>query len=216
MTQKEHNKLKQSDGQQVGRRCSKRYSSMKTIPRILAAVLFLTSATVVFATSEEIVLSSSSIGNMPISPGKEISLHMISLHFSGYRVTHEIGEGDSPDFHLFTVSTYEGDNMFFFVSYVRDPSEYVKGKVKLDEVVVLSSLIVDEFGISPGMSVKEALKLRKDLDFGAGHMDNYLGKDQLWYLFRVNDYHGTQVTREMAMEADPKVDAISWPHPKWR
>jgi hypothetical protein len=54
------------------------------------------------------------------------------------------------------------------------------------------------------------------LDFGAGHMDNYLGKGNLWYLFSVDKMHGTVVSKSMALKSNPRIDCISWPRVRWR
>ena len=65
------------------------------------------------------------------------------------------------------------------------------------------------------MTIGQAIAKRKNLKFGAGHMDNYLGKDKIWYMFGVEKKHGTQVTKKMAVTANPKISVISWPNPWW-
>lgn len=60
------------------------------------------------------------------------------------------------------------------------------------------------------------IKIRNDLKFGAGHMDNYLGKDKVWYLFTVKELHGTRVTRDIALKANPKIEVVTWPYPRWQ
>jgi hypothetical protein len=40
-------------------------------------------------------------------------------------------------------------------------------------------------------------------------MDNYLGNGSVWCLFSVNDTQLTTVTEYMAVEANPKINAIS-------
>ena len=168
------------------------------------------------AKEEKLILTINSIGEMPISKGMDISIHKIMKHFPYHKVTQEIGFGDSPDFHLFTVSTREGEELISFISFIEKQEEYEQGIVKLNEVVIYSSTIKDEYGVSPGMPVSKVLELRNELEFGARHSDNYLGKDKIWYLFSVEGIHGTQVTRDAAIKANPKVDVISWPYPRWR
>ena len=164
---------------------------------------------------EQIILTDTSIGNIPIEVGGDISLYKIRNSFRYHRVTQEIREGDSPDYHLFTVSTYEGEVLIYFISYINKTDEYEKGIVKLHEVIAHSPKIKDQYGISPKMTVDQAIAKRKDLKFGAGHMDNYLGKDKIWYMFGVEQKHGTQVTEQMAITANPKISVISWPNPWW-
>ncbi|MEM9690397.1 MAG: hypothetical protein AAF917_13075, partial [Pseudomonadota bacterium] len=103
-----------------------------------------------------------------------------------------------------------------FISYI--PYGTVDGDISigLDEVVLHSPETVDAFGISPGSPIADALAARDDLEFGAGHMDNFLGRDRIWYLFYVDGLHGTHVSRQQAVESNPKRDVISWPYPRWR
>jgi hypothetical protein len=153
---------------------------------------------------------------MPLKVGMKISLYKIRNFFPYHKVTQEIREGDSPDYHLFIVSTHEGEALISFISYINEPNDYEASIVKLDELVIYSSKTRDEFGVSPGMHIDQALAKRKDLKFGAGHMDNYLGNGSIWYLFSVNHTHGTAVTEKVAVKVNPIIDAISWPYPRWR
>jgi hypothetical protein len=114
------------------------------------------------------------------------------------------------------VSTYENENLISFISFINESDGYEKSTVKLDEVIIHSSKIQDHYGVEPNMTISQALKKRKDLKFGAGHMDNYFGNDKIWYMFSVNQLHGTQVSREVAINANPKIQSISWPIPWWR
>ena len=168
------------------------------------------------AAQDKIILTSTSIGNMHIEVGIEISLYKIKNHFPLYKVTHQIASGDSPDFHLFSVSTYDNENLISFISFINESDGYEKSTVKLDEVIIHSSKVQDHYGVEPNMTIAQALKKRKGLKFGAGHMDNYFGNDKIWYMFSVNQLHGTQVSREVAINANPKIQSISWPIPWWR
>jgi len=170
----------------------------------------------VFA-DDEIVLNENSIGSMKIEPGMKISLYKIWGEFSKYKVSHEINEGDSPDYHRFIVATHSGESLVSFISYIENASEYEQARVELDEVVVHSNKIKDQYGVRVGMNISTALRLRGgDLDFGIGHIDNYLGKNKIWNLFSVEDKHGVSVTKEMALKVDPEISAITWPYPRWR
>ncbi len=182
---------------------------------MLAVFVFFSFA--VFTEEEKpIVLSATAIGSMKIEVGMPISLFQVSKGFPFYRVSQEIGQGDSPDFHLFKVSSHDNEDLIYFISYIKAQADYEKAVVKLDEIMTCSDKVMDEFGISPKMTIKQALQKRKGLQFGAGHMDNYLGLDNIWYLFSVNGLHGTGVSKEVALKADPQIDCISWPYARWR
>jgi hypothetical protein len=184
--------------------------------RLIILLIALISFAGQAAEEKKLILTESSIGEMPIKVGMKISLYKIRNHFRYYRVTQEIAEGDSPDYNLFVVSTHEGEELISFISYINESDDYEEGVVKLDEVVIYGTKTQDEFGVTPGMHIKQAIAKRKELKFGAGHMDNYLGNGSVWYLFSVNQTHGTAVTEDMAVEANPKIDAISWPYPRWQ
>jgi hypothetical protein len=185
---------------------------MRKLIILILVILPLGSA----AEKTNLVLTDDSIGSMAIEPEMEISLFKIMRHFQSYKVSHEIRSGDSPDYHSFVVSTYQGEALVSFISYIEKDSEYENGVVKLDEVLVHSSIVQDQYGISIGSTINAALKEREELKFGAGHMDNYMGNGKIWYLFYVKGKHGTQVTKEEAVAENPKIDAISWPYPRWR
>lgn len=166
------------------------------------------------AGQETLLLSDNSIGNMKISKGMDISLYKIRAAFPNYRVSHEIAQGDSPDYHLFTVSSHEGEALLFFHSYIHEKKDYESGIVKLDELVSCSELVVSSAKVGPKMTISSIPQL-ESLEFGAGHMNNYLGMDKLWYLFSVGDLHGTAVSKELAIELNPQIECISWPAPWW-
>ena len=168
------------------------------------------------AESESLVLTSNSLGGLVLKEKDAISLQILKDQFSSKRVTHEIGSGDSPDFHIFTIATNDGEKIASFISYISSEKERGNTVVPLDEVVVYSPLITDEYGISVGMKLNEAVKLRREMEFGAGHMDNYMGNNKIWYLFRVGEMHGTMVSKEAVIQSNPKIEVISWPYPRWR
>jgi len=167
------------------------------------------------AAQDKIILTDTSIGDMPIEVGAKISLYKIKQYFPYYKVTQQIASGDSPDYHLYVVSTYENEELIYFISYINEPDEYEKSIVKLDEVIIHTSIIQDQYGVTPNMTISEAIEKRKYLKFGAGHMDNYFGNGKIWYMFSVNQTHGTQVTKEMAVIENPKIQSVTWPIPRW-
>ena len=172
-----------------------------------------------FATASErqtIVLTESSIGTFEISAGKKISLHMLSKAFPEYRVTHEIGMGDSPDFHLFTVATHQGEAIISFISYVQEQSMYEAALVPLDEVLLLAGDVKDQYGVSPGDTLSSALQKRPKMEHGYGHMDSYLGTGKIWYLFHATTAEGIEVPLDQATKINPRIEVISGPVPRWR
>ncbi len=176
--------------------------------RFIIGLLFLSIATPILASEQKLVLTGKSIGGMEISPEMKISLYRIQQHFPFYSVTQRIGQGDSPDFHIFTASTHEGEKLFSFISYIENLNGYEKSVVKLNEIIVTSSKVVDEYGVSIGMQVKDAIDLRSNPELGQGHMDFYVGGGNIWYLHW--DYFDLDNPKTVL------IDAISWPYPKWR
>lgn len=180
---------------------------------ILLVVLLLTSC--VSTQQNKMMLTNTSIGDMPIGVGKEISLADIKQYFPLYTVSHKIASGDSPDYHLYVLSSQEGEVLVSFISYINQPDGYKNSRVKLDEIIVHSSKIQDQFGVTPNMAINQALAKRNNVKFGAGHTNNYLGNDKIWYMFSVNQLHGTQVTKAIAVAANPNIESITWPNPRW-
>jgi len=121
-------------------------------------------------------------------------------------VTHQITSGDSPGYHLFTISLHDGKWSISIISYINESENYEQAVVKLDEVLLYSEYTKNVFGVSPKMHIKEIIALRKNLKFGTGQLDNYLGENR----------HGVGVTKEIAINVNPQVDAIIWPYPRWR
>jgi hypothetical protein len=178
-------------------------------------ILFLILSTSICAKEEHMIFTESSIGPMKIKENMEISLYKISQTFPYYKVTQRIGQGDSPDFHSFTVSTWEGEELIEFISYINKKEDYEKSIVKLDEVITCNEKVKDNYGISPKTKFKVADKSRDNMTYGDGHMDNFLGKDKLWYLFTVPNGQFNRGNRELAEKVNPAIQCISWPYPRW-
>ncbi len=183
---------------------------------ILVSVLVLAALSVSWAGEDQIVLTADSVGEMHLESGMPISTEHIAVHFPGHIVTSEMRSGDSPDYRFFKVESRDGELLIGFISYIKEEVENGDVPAGLDEVVLYSPQTVDEFGISPGDEISEALAAREGLIFGAGHMDNHFGRDRIWYLFHVDDLHGVQVSEQRAVESNPRIDVISWPYPRWR
>lgn len=178
-------------------------------------VLLFTVSISICAKEESLVFTESSIGPMEIQEKMDISLYQINQHFPFYKVTQSIGQGDSPDFHSFTVSTWEGEELIEFISYIQDSEDYEKAIVQLDEVITCSDKITDNFGVKPKTKFNLAIKSRENLTYGDGHLDNYLGKGKLWYLFSVSNGDFSRGNQEMAVKVNPEIRCISWPYARW-
>lgn len=169
------------------------------------------------ANEDKLVLTETSIGQMNLVEGMEISLYKLSQQFPGYVVTQRIGHGDSPDFFSFEVSTWEGEEVIAFISFINEEEQggYEKSIVKLDEVISCSNKVIDSYGVSPGKKFNEIYETRKEMVYGFGHMDNFLGKRKLWYLFSVPNGQFTQGSIEIAKKTNPEIECLSWPYPRW-
>jgi hypothetical protein len=132
--------------------------------RLIIILVVLISFSAQAAEYKKIILTKTSIGDMPIEVRMKISLYKIRNNFPYYRVTQEITEGDSPSYNLFIVSTHEGEELISFISYINEPDGYEESVVKLDEVVFYPTKTQDEFGVTPGMHSKQAVAKRKILN----------------------------------------------------
>jgi len=182
--------------------------------RILS-LFFLIVSISICAKEEVLVFTESSIGPMKITEKMDISLFQIGKKFPYYKVTQRIGQGDSPDFHSFTVSDWEGEELIEFISYINKPEDYEKAIVKLDEVITCNEKVKDAFGVSPKSKFKIAQKPREDMTYGDGHMDNFLGKGKLWYLFTIPNGQFSRGSQEQAEKINPEIMCISWPYARW-
>ncbi len=169
----------------------------------------------------EIILTDNMIGKMKIEKGLKVSLHSISNNFSRYFVRQEIKEGEEGSFHSFTVSTFRGKKLIEFISKIEKEEDFEKAKVELDEIIVYGENIKDQYGVHPGMMLRDVAKKRSGMDFGHGHMDDYhLGSEKIWYVFRIVFRNVKQPdgfkAKEFALKSETKVDIITWPNPLWR
>ena len=180
---------------------------------LLVLLLFFSFS--IYAKEDKLIFTESSIGTMKIKENMDISLFQISQKFPYYMVTQRIRQGDSPDFHSFTVSTWEGEELIEFISYINETEDYEKAIVKLDEVITCSEKVKDIFGVSPKSKFNLAQKSREDMTYGDGHMDNFLGKGKIWYLFSVPNGQFSRGSLKTAEKVNPEINCISWPYPRW-
>jgi hypothetical protein len=150
-----------------------------------------------------------------------VSVLILERAFPGHRIGHEIGSGDSPDFHYFEVTTAQGEKLFTIKSFVKEGAPAVgadaRSEVPIDLLQVVSRRVRDRFGLRVGDRVADIIRSRGDkLVFGAGHHDVYLGGDRLFY----NLATGSEWSPESFNLADAKrgnwpIVSISWPSGAW-
>jgi hypothetical protein len=66
------------------------------------------------------------------------------------------------------------------------------------------------------MPISEASKIRPDMKFGSGHMDNYLGSEKIWYMLNIDwskiDQSKGLSPKEYVIKSDTKISVITWPN----
>ena len=193
---------------------------MKII-KLLILILFSFS---VFA--ESLVLKSDGIGPLVLTKETIVSVKSLKALFPNYEITHEIRSGDSPDFHYFNVSDSKS-SLFGIISYFETQEQFKSNKGKIDLLKIHTPRIPDQYGIKIGDKFEKIRKNRKDkLDFSAGHFNNNIGGNNIYYSFSLKpnmyikeanySYLDPEATTESdAVSQNPEIQGISWPYPAW-
>ena len=168
---------------------------------------------------EALLLTSKSLGPLPLGKGTLVSESTLKKLFPNSSVTHDIRSGDSPDFHYFEVKDNGGEVLFTIQSFIKDSkgqNENPAG-VRIDLLQIRSSRIRDAYGIRVGNRVQDIIKQRgKDLRFGAGHHDVYLGADNIFYNIRTTSQGSPEnLTLDDAVRGNWQIISISWPSAAW-
>ena len=175
------------------------------------------------ATAGELILKSDSLGPLKLDRDTRVSLKKLAELFPEYKVTHEIAQGDSPDFHYFEVTDKNGETIFYISSYIDENTQRNAKDVDIDLLVIESPSIKDQYGIHPGMYYTDIIQRRNEkLEFGANHHDYHLGTGKIWYaLSSVDIYNkftnlGTdEIKLDNIKSVNPKIIELSWPIPRW-
>ena len=174
-----------------------------------------------------LVLTKTSLGKLKLSQNSMISFKKIKEAFPQFIVEHEIASGDSPDFHYITVQNKHKELLFYLISYFDEKVNKDTIKYDIDLLKITSSKIVDSYGIRVGDRVSKVVKIRgSNLNIGANHFDNAIGKDKTFYQVTVEpsealkkkglDYiNPEEVTLDQILKKNPEVTSISWPYPSW-
>jgi hypothetical protein len=167
----------------------------------------------------KLTLTSESLGPLPLSKETLVSESYLKQLFPKYKITHEIGQGDSPNFHYFEIKDSDGELLFTIKSFIEDSDQQSKQPtaVRIDLLQVRSPRIRDVHGLRVGSRVKDIIKaIGRNLDFGAGHHDVYLGADRIFYNIRTNsEWSPERFTLNDAVRGNWQVISISWPSAAW-
>lgn len=165
------------------------------------------------------VLSATSLGPLKLYKGATVSEAMLKKLFRGYKVTYDIEQGDSPDFHYFEVVGHDGQPLFGIRSFIDEgrPQHKTTEPVPIDSVEVYSPLIPDSWGLRVGDPVRDILARRgKKLAFGAGHHDVTVGSNMIYYSLATDgDTDPSQYTLKDAVRHNWRIAFISWPDAAW-
>lgn len=174
--------------------------------------------------ASEFILTSESLGGLQLNKETKISKAIINKYFPEHRVSHEIGEGDSADFHYFEIKDNKSELIFTVTSYIDNDFDRNKDVVTLDLIEIYSDSISDEYGLKIGKKLSDIINQRGgDLIYGANHHDNHIGLNNIWYALSTEDLNvpngpdisPENVTLEDAKKHNLRVTAISWPSARW-
>jgi hypothetical protein len=171
-----------------------------------------------------LILSNNALGSLKLSKGVKVSKAILAKTFPKFIVHRSKGQQDGPDFHYFEIKS--GKNVLFEIksniapdrkSVITDTDE-----VPLDELVIRSNTIADEYGIKIGDRYSKLTQKRKGkLAFGASHHQLFLGNNKIFYLletppdprFPQADRSPEGVTLIEVQKFNSRVTTISWPGP---
>ena len=167
----------------------------------------------------DIVLSLTALGPLPLGDGASVSEALLKKLFPSLKVTYEIGQGDSPDFHYFEVSSSKGEVLFSIQSFIEDPAPSTKtmAAVPIQLLQIYSRKIKDPYGLRVGDRAQDIIKKRgKALNFGAAHHDVFMGAGKIYYsLATGRESSPEQFTMNDALKGNWKIHAITWPGAAW-
>jgi len=174
----------------------------------------------------ELVLKTISLGPLNLTKETVVSVKILNELFPKYEINHEIRSGDSPDYHYFNVSDSKG-SLFSVISYIETPEQFKSSEGKINLLELNTSRIPDQYGIRIGDKFLEIRKKRKDkLEFGAGHFNNNIGGNNIYYSFSleptgyfkeigINYADPVSAKESDAKKQNPEITTISWPYPAW-
>jgi hypothetical protein len=174
-------------------------------------------------TDKELVLSATSLGSLSLSPNGKVSVAILEKAFPGARVSYDIREGDSPDFHCFIVTSAQGEQLFMIRSFIDDGMKSRPDgtnrqiEVPIHLLQVTSRRIRDSYGLRVGDRVADVIRVRGEkLEYGAAHHDVYIGADKIFYSMDIGrDKNSEAFMLAEAKRVNSRITSISWPHGAW-
>ena len=191
--------------------------------RDIVIVFFVFALSVCHAAGNSLVLTEGNLGSLTLDDQTTISVEILNKHFPEYTVKQGIGHGDSVDFHYFTLSDQQHKILTMY-SFIYADDQPNNTPVRLDLIDISSADIQDTYGIKVGMTITDVIAVRgDDLSFGAGHHDNYIGQDNVWYSLSTKplqntdgvDINPVMVTKPQAIKRNLPINHLLWPHPRW-
>jgi hypothetical protein len=194
---------------------------MRNATASIVVTLLLGSSVLLSQASQPLVLTDDSFGPLRLGSKPIVSVPILERAFPLHRVTHDICQGDSPDFHCFCVATVKGEKLFVIQSFLKDGTSAVgsdgRQEVPIDLIQVISRQVPDRFGLRVGDRVADVLRIRGDkLAFWAGHHNIVIGGGSIFYSFATGSQsEPTRFTWADAKRANWRIVSISWPYGAW-
>ena len=112
------------------------------------------------SSAEELVLKKGSLGSLKLSSKTLVSPSILQKLFPDYSISHRIGSGDSPDYHLLMATNKKGEMVFRVKSFTDVIGDGKSQEYGIDLLIIDSPEIIDEHGIRVGDRLEKALKKR--------------------------------------------------------
>ena len=198
---------------------------MKRLTCVVGVVcsLLITSLAAQQAKDKELVLSATGLGPLRLGPDAKVSVAILEKSFPGARVSYDIREGDSPDFHCFIVTSAQGEKLFVIRSFIPDaltPRPDGKNRqidVPIHVLQITSRQIRDSYGLRVGDRIADVIRVRGEkLQYGAAHHDVFIGGEKIFYSMDIGLDRGPEgFTLAEAQRVNLRITSISWPDWAW-
>ncbi len=158
-----------------------------------------------------IELKENNINGVDLPLNREMSLDQLVAAFKGYQVTKEIGMQDGPDFPLYSVKSNDQEILFFKLND--------EDTLKLDQIIVKTDTVQDEYGIRVGMTYADVRSRRgEEFELFVGdHWHTYMTYENSNVYYDVianidetdSEVMGTTLTKDQVL-AEGKVKYLYW------
>ena len=171
--------------------------------------------------ADEFTISPTALGPLKLPFGHATaSKAKLQRLFPKFTIKYGIGQGDSPNFHIFEVSSPSGELLFAIKSFIEEgkSDKETAAEVPISILSVYSRTIPDSYGLRVGDSASKVIARRgKNLKSGWGHFDFLAGDGLIFYRFGNNEKHSVDepFSLESAAREDLRIQSISWPGPAW-